>query len=56
MKRFLLPVILDRVLMHSAVVQNANSSTASSGFSFDVYGNSRSMKYFPLGINSAARK
>jgi len=46
MKRLLLAVFLGQVLMYSAIAQNADS-TKNSGFSFDVYGDSRSMMYLP---------
>src|SRR5262245_53769950 len=46
MKKLLLAVFLCRVLMHSAGAQNAQS-TVPSAFSFDVYGDSRSMMYLP---------
>jgi hypothetical protein len=46
MTRLLLTVLLGQVLMHSAIAQNAES-TVNSGFSFDVYGDSRSMMYLP---------
>ena len=42
MKTLLLAVFFGQVFMHCAIAQNAES-TASSGFSFDVYGDSRSM-------------
>jgi hypothetical protein len=46
MKKLLLAVFLGEVLMNSASAQNTQS-TADSGFSFDVYGDSRSMMYLP---------
>src|ERR1700748_1589058 len=46
MKRLLFVVFLGWVLMHSVIAQNVQS-TAASGFSFDVYGDSRSMMYLP---------
>ena len=46
MRHLLLAVLLGQVLMHAAIAQNAKSSV-NSGFSFDVYGDSRSMMYLP---------
>src|SRR5262245_29969037 len=46
MKRLLLVASLGWGLMYSAIAQNAER-TADSGFSFDVYGDSRSMMYLP---------
>jgi hypothetical protein len=46
MKKLLFVVFFGRVLMHSAIAQNVQN-TADSGFSFDVYGDSRSMMYLP---------
>ena len=46
MKKLLFVVFLGWVLMHSVIAQNVQS-TAASGFSFDVYGDSRSMMYLP---------
>src|SRR3974377_1702498 len=43
MKHLLFAVLLGQLLLHSAVAENP----ASSGFSFDVYGDSRSMMYLP---------
>src|SRR5262249_51556293 len=45
-KTLLLAVLLGRVLTHSAIAQSSRSA-ADSGFSFDVYGDSRSMMYLP---------
>jgi Calcineurin-like phosphoesterase len=53
MKKLVLAVFLGQVLMHSAIAQNAKS-TASSGFSFDVYGDSRSMMYLPYKADQEA--
>jgi Calcineurin-like phosphoesterase len=53
MKRLLLAVLLPQVLMHSAVAQNAKSA-ANPGFSFDVYGDSRSMMYLPYRASQEA--
>src|SRR6516162_6569195 len=44
MKRLLLAVLLGEVLTHSAIAQNGKTTA---GFSFDVYGDSRSMMYLP---------
>src|SRR6516162_2115684 len=46
MRHFWLAVLLGQVLMHSVIAQNAKR-TADSEFSFDVYGDSRSMMYLP---------
>ena len=46
MKHLLLVALFGQMLMHSAIAQNAQS-TANSAFSFDVYGDSRSMMYLP---------
>jgi Calcineurin-like phosphoesterase len=46
MKNLLLALLLGVVPIDSAMAQNAKS-TANSGFSFDVYGDSRSMMYLP---------
>jgi hypothetical protein len=46
MKRFLLVVFFGGGLMYSVIAQNAKR-TADSEFSFDVYGDSRSMMYLP---------
>jgi hypothetical protein len=46
MKNLLLAFFLGLLLIHSAKAQTAKS-TANSGFSFDVYGDSRSMMYLP---------
>src|SRR4029077_13872583 len=53
MKKLLLALFLSRVLMHSASAQDAHS-TADSGFSFDVYGDSRSMMYLPYKADQEA--
>jgi len=53
MKLPLLAVLLGQVLMHSAIAQNAKT-TANSGFSFDVYGDSRSMMYLPYRASQEA--
>jgi len=44
MKHLLLAVLLGEVLTHSAIAQNGKTTA---GFSFDVYGDSRSMMYLP---------
>ena len=56
MRSLLLALFLGQVLMHSAIAQNAKStkSTASPGFSFDVYGDSRSMMYLPYKATQEA--
>ena len=46
MKQLLLAVLLAQALMDSVTAQNPKSN-ANSGFSFDVYGDSRSMMYLP---------
>jgi hypothetical protein len=46
MKKLLLVIFLGQVLLHAAIGQTAESR-ANSGFSFDVYGDSRSMMYLP---------
>jgi len=46
MKLPLLAVLFGQVLMHSAIAQEVKT-TANAGFSFDVYGDSRSMMYLP---------
>ena len=53
MKRTLLVIFLALVLAHSALAQNARSSP-DSGFSFDVYGDSRSMMYLPYKASQEA--
>jgi len=53
MKKLLLAVFLGQILMHCAIAQNADR-TASSGFSFDVYGDSRSMMYLPYKADQEA--
>jgi hypothetical protein len=53
MKRLLLVVLLGQVLVQSAVAQTP-ASPASSGFSFDVYGDSRSMMYLPYTASQEA--
>jgi len=53
MKTLLLAVFFGQVFMHCAIAQNAES-TASSGFSFDVYGDSRSMMYLPYKADQEA--
>ncbi len=53
MKLPLLAVLLGQVLFHSALAQNAKT-TANSGFSFDVYGDSRSMMYLPYRASQEA--
>ena len=46
MKHLLLAVFIGQLVMHAAIAQNTKSP-ANSGFSFDVYGDSRSMMYLP---------
>jgi Calcineurin-like phosphoesterase len=46
MKRLLLAILLSQVLVPFAIGENADGA-ANSGFSFDVYGDSRSMMYLP---------
>lgn len=53
MKLPLVAILLAQVLMHSAIAQNAKT-TADSGFSFDVYGDSRSMMYLPYKASQEA--
>ena len=53
MKHFLLAAALGQVLGHSAVAQTP-ASPASAGFTFDVYGDSRSMMYLPYKANQEA--
>src|SRR5580704_8321093 len=53
MKLPLLAVLLGQLLTHSAIAQNAKT-TATSGFSFDVYGDSRSMMYLPYRASQEA--
>jgi hypothetical protein len=53
MKLRLLAVLLAQLLTHSAIAQNAKT-TATSGFSFDVYGDSRSMMYLPYRASQEA--
>jgi Calcineurin-like phosphoesterase len=53
MKLPVFAVLLGQVLMHSAIAQNAKT-TANSGFSFDVYGDSRSMMYLPYRASQEA--
>ena len=53
MKRFLLTVLVTSFLMHFAIAQKADN-TANSGFSFDVYGDSRSMMYLPYKASQEA--
>jgi hypothetical protein len=53
MKRFLLAAALGQVLLHSAVAQT-QTSAASAGFTFDVYGDSRSMMYLPYQSSQEA--
>ena len=50
MKHLLFAVLLGQLLLHSAVAENP----ASSGFSFDVYGDSRSMMYLPYKADQEA--
>jgi len=52
-KRFLLTVLVTSFLMHFAIAQKADN-TANSGFSFDVYGDSRSMMYLPYKASQEA--
>jgi hypothetical protein len=53
MRNFLLLFALGHLSMHPALAQNARG-TGSSGFSFDVYGDSRSMMYLPYRANEEA--
>ena len=53
MKRILLAILLGLVLAHSAMAQSARS-TPDSSFSFDVYGDSRSMMYLPYKASQEA--
>jgi hypothetical protein len=53
MKQLLLAVLLGQALMDSAIAQNAQSG-ANSAFSFDVYGDSRSMMYLPYKATQEA--
>jgi len=53
MKTPLLVLLLSQALMHSAIAQTAKGA-ASSGFSFDVYGDSRSMMYLPYQASQEA--
>jgi len=53
MKTPLLVLLLSQALMHSAIAQTAGGA-ASSGFSFDVYGDSRSMMYLPYQASQEA--
>ena len=46
MRHLLLALLVGQVLLHSAVAQNGRSASTSA-FSFDVYGDSRSMMYLP---------
>ena len=46
MRKMLLVVFLGLGSVHSTIAQETHS-TANSGFSFDVYGDSRSMMYLP---------
>ena len=46
MRKLLLVAFLGQILVLSAIGQNSDSK-ANSGFSFDVYGDSRSMMYLP---------
>lgn len=53
MHRLLLAFFIAPILMHSVLAQNAGS-TAPSRFSFDVYGDSRSMMYLPYKASQEA--
>jgi hypothetical protein len=53
MKFPLLAVLFGQVLLHSATAQSVKG-TANSGFSFDVYGDSRSMMYLPYKASQEA--
>ena len=46
MRKLLLVAFLGQILVHFAIAQTSDSK-ANSGFSFDVYGDSRSMMYLP---------
>src|SRR5215813_9797688 len=53
MKRLLLAAILGQVLVHSALAQTPTGS-GNAGFTFDVYGDSRSMMYLPYKATQEA--
>jgi hypothetical protein len=53
MKPLLLAAVLGQILVHSAVAQTS-ASTATTGFTFDVYGDSRSMMYLPYKASQEA--
>ena len=53
MRKLLLGVLFGFVSVHSALAQNARSA-ADTGFSFDVYGDSRSMMYLPYKASQEA--
>jgi hypothetical protein len=53
MKRLLLAVVLGPLLVHAAVAQTS-ANTPSTGFTFDVYGDSRSMMYLPYKASQEA--
>lgn len=53
MRKALLAAFLGLALVQSAIAQNTTSAT-SSGFSFDVYGDSRSMMYLPYKADQEA--
>src|SRR3974377_67135 len=46
MRKLLLVAVLGQILVHFAIAQTSDSK-ADSAFSFDVYGDSRSMMYLP---------
>src|SRR3974377_1563762 len=53
MRKLLLVAFLGQILVHSAIAQNSDSKV-NSGFSFDVYGDSRSMMYLPYKADQEA--
>jgi len=53
MKRLMLAVVLGPLLVHAAVAQTS-ANTPSTGFTFDVYGDSRSMMYLPYKASQEA--
>jgi Calcineurin-like phosphoesterase len=53
MKRLLLAVVLGPLLVHAAIAQTS-ANTPSTAFTFDVYGDSRSMMYLPYKASQEA--
>jgi Calcineurin-like phosphoesterase len=53
MKRLLLAVVLGPLLLHAAIAQTS-ANTPGTGFTFDVYGDSRSMMYLPYKASQEA--